>query len=106
MEYLCWGLLGLLILWYLLSMKYSQDRRLHLESYIVYLLLSDRIRETHKETFRQWILGADAPDAMKLSQRAGSVIQNMAEGLAKPEEGEVGSTLGAHAMLWRVKQGD
>jgi hypothetical protein len=96
MEWIGWGLFVLLLLLYFASMNFAHRKRLHLRNYIIYLLVDDSVREDHKAKFEQWIRQSSASNAMELSSRAHSVIENMADSLAS----EGSSTLAAHAMLW------
>ena len=52
--------------WYLRSVWFSHSKRLHLRNYVIYLLLSDAIRNKHKQDFEQWIHQVDAKDASQL----------------------------------------
>jgi hypothetical protein len=74
MEWLGWGLFLLVLVLFLLSMAsmwLSQSKRTNLRSYIVYLLLDDDLRSTHKRNFIDWIRDAEVRNAMELSFRAG-----------------------------------
>lgn len=93
-----WILFALLLVWFFMSMRYSHPRRLHLQSYCVYLLLNDEIRGDHKRKFLDWIRTTDAKDARDLTLRATSAVENMAEQLAGT------SVLAAHAVIRDVKQ--
>lgn len=94
MQILGWILFAILLTWYFYSMRYNHLKRIHLDSYIVYLLLDDEIRENHKKKFGDWIRESDATNAMDLSLRAQKIIEDMSDNLSET------STLGAHAMLW------
>jgi hypothetical protein len=94
MQILGWILFAILLTWYFYSMKYNHLKRIHLENYIVYLLLNDEIRENHKKKFGDWIRESDARNAMDLSLRTQKTIENMSDNFSET------STLGAHAMLW------
>jgi len=93
-----WILFGVLLVWFIVSMKYSHTRRLYLRNYIVYLLLSDDIRGDHKNKFLEWIRSTQATDAVSFSNQAHTVIETMAEKLSKT------STLAAHSMIWQAKK--
>jgi hypothetical protein len=106
MEVLGWILFTLLLVWFFMSTRLSQGKRLHLNYYIVYLLLDDTTRENHKRDFQKWIRESDAKDAMSLSFRACKFLENMADRLAAgdPRNPSTSSVLGAHAMLWQYKK--
>jgi len=96
-----WVVLGLLPLWFFSSMRFSHTKRLNVRTYVIYLLLSDEIREDHKRKLHQWIRGAEMKDPHSLNYAAQNVVEVMADGLA-----EAGSLLAAGAMVWKVKTGD
>jgi hypothetical protein len=73
MGILGWILFVLASFWYLRSVWFSHSKRLHLRSYIIYLLLSDEIRNRHKQDFEQWIRQVDAKDASQLGHGAQNV---------------------------------
>jgi hypothetical protein len=75
----------------------SIQRRLNLESYAIYLLLNDDIRENHKEKFKQWIAQATAKNAFDLAFDARNAIADIANRLADD------SVLAASAMVWKEK---
>ena len=106
MATVAWILLALAVAWHFASQRRSHRKRIQLESYVVYLLLSDDIRGRHQAEFRKWIASTDALDAFALSAAAHRVIDHMAESLAvgDPSRPGTSSTLGAHAMLWQIKQ--
>lgn len=76
----------------------GQKQRLHLESYIMYLLLDDNIRADHRQKFQDWIKQTEAKDASDLSFKAHVCVADMAESLA-----ENGSLLYAQALAWDCK---
>jgi len=55
MTWLPWILLGLAILWNAGSQRLNHRKRIHLEKYVVYLLLTYDVRVNHKSKFEQWI---------------------------------------------------
>ena len=73
-------------------------KRNNLESYIIFLLMDDKIREHHKQEFLSWIERTEVSDAQELSGRAHMAIGNMSEEFAQH-----GSLLGAHSMIWEYK---
>ena len=86
----------------------SITRERHLEDYIVYLLLSDRIRSKHKQDLEQLIQKTDIENADQLHRYAHKAIENMAEILAKgdPSSAMTSSMFGAHSIILRVKRGE
>jgi hypothetical protein len=60
-------------------MNLSPSKRLHLDYYVVYLLLDDKIRDQHKQNFQQWIRDSKAPDASSLAFAVYKTIDNMAD---------------------------
>jgi hypothetical protein len=107
MGVLGWILFALLLIWFIMSMRLSQNKRLHLNYYIVYLLLSDATREKHKQDFEKLIREADEKDAASLSLKAYKALEGMADRLAAgdPNKASTSSVLGAHAMIWECKKG-
>jgi len=107
MTTLPWILFALAVAWHFFSLRLSIRRRIHLENYVVYLLMSDGIRQQHKADFERWIVQAKSPDALALSSAAHRVIDNMAErlGAGDPAIAASASILGAHAMIWQFKKG-
>lgn len=108
MATIAWILFVLAVVWHFSSQRLNHRKRNQLESYAVYLLLSDDIRRRHQADFQQWIAQSNASNALALSTAAHQVVDSMAERLGVGDPGRPGSssTLGAHAMLWRFKQGD
>ena len=96
-----WVLFGLLLIWFFRNMRFSHMKRLNVRNYVIYLLLSDDIREDHKRKLHQWIRGAEMKDSHSLNYAAQNVVEVMADGLA-----EAGSLLAASAMVWKVKTGE
>lgn len=107
MATLAWILLAVAIAWHVASSRLNHRKRLELENYIIFLLLSDGVRAQHQVDFRQWIAKSDARDALALSTAAHRTVDNMAGrlGAGDPKNPASSSWLGAHAMLWNVKQG-
>lgn len=97
-----WILCGLVILWYLASMRHTSTRRINLESYVVFLLLDDSLRDNHKAKLQNWIKASGAERADKLRSRAGSAIQVLADDFA--ESGS--SLLGSSSLIWGLYKGD
>lgn len=105
-EIFGWVLVGAAIVWCLKLYRYSQSKRLHLNCYITYLLLSDEVRAAQKQGFEQWLRGITAKDAQALSYAAYSAIENIADRLAAgdPKKPGTSSIIGAHALLWSHKR--
>lgn len=81
--------------------KLQSIQLVNLTAYVVYLLLSDEIREDHKTKFLDYIeqTRPQANDASELSSLAFNAIENISQQLASS-----GSTLNAHAMIWNAKK--
>jgi hypothetical protein len=94
-----WIFFALLLIWYFVHMRYILHKMMNLESYIVFLLLSDDIRADHKNKFQQWISNSKATHAGNLRVRASSALQLLADSLA-----EKGSALSSSAFIWKYKR--
>lgn len=83
--------------------RYSHRKRLNQNTYIVYLLLSDEIREGQKRNFLAFLREERplAEDAEELTLSAFDAIEGVADKLA-----ESGSMLSAHAMIWNFEDLD
>lgn len=75
-------------------------QRLALESYCIYLLLDDKIRDAHKADFIKWIRSNPATRADDLGQQAHQLIERMAMRLH--EQGN--SLLASNGMLMQTKE--
>lgn len=106
MATLAWTLFGLALLWHFASQRLNHRRRIHLEAYVLYLLLADDIRARHKDDFLRWLREVQAPNALALSHQAHAAVDRMAEGLAQGTPGQpaTSSILGTHALLWNLKK--
>lgn len=91
-----WILCGLLILWYFASISHANRRSINLESYIIFLLMSDGLRADNKAKFQNWISESNANRADELRMKAGQTIQAFANDLAK----EGSSLLGSSSLIW------
>lgn len=82
---------------------FGYKKRLNLESYIIYLLMNDEIRDDHRKKFLEWLEQAKpkAKDASDLSLTAHNVVAIMAEHLASG-----GSMLAAHSIVWNYQNND
>jgi hypothetical protein len=94
-----WILFGLLLLWYLATMRFTAKRETNFESYVIFLLLSDDILADQRKKFQKWIAEAKETRSDKLRIRAGDVVQYAAERL-----GTSGSALSSMAMVWKYKK--
>jgi hypothetical protein len=93
-----WILSVVLFVWYIASMVYTAKKMNNLESYVVFLLLSDDIRSDHKKKFQDWISKSKETRTDDLRERASDAVQLMADSLAKG-----GSTLSSSAFIWKHK---
>jgi hypothetical protein len=94
-----WILFALLLLWYFATMRFNAKRETNLESYVIFLLLSDDILAGQRKQFQKWIAEANETRSDKLWMRAGDVVQYSAERL-----GTSGSALSSMAMVWKYKK--
>jgi single-stranded DNA-specific DHH superfamily exonuclease len=94
-----WILFVLLLLWYFATMRFNAKRETNLQSYIIFLLLSDDILTDQRKKFQKWIAEANETRSDKLGMRAGDVVQYAAERL-----GTSGSALSSMAMVWKYKK--
>jgi hypothetical protein len=93
-----WILFVVLFVWYIASMVYTAKKMNNLESYVVFLLLSDDIRSDHKKKFQDWISNSKETRPDDLRERASDAVKLMADSLAKG-----GSALSSSAFIWRHK---
>ena len=91
-----WIFLGAVVVWHVMSRYRAAHKRNHLMAYTMMLLLRDELAQNHREKFQSWIKQCDA-DSNTLFYRAGSVIQNMADGMAGNPEGPL--MLAVHGWL-------
>jgi len=96
MSWAGWILFGLMCVWYVASQNFSHKKRLHLRSYVIFLLLNDAVRDDHKGKLADWIQKSDALSPKELHDRADSVIENMADRFAVSGN----SLLAAVSLLW------
>jgi hypothetical protein len=94
-----WILSAILFFWYVASMRYTTKKIANLESYIVFLLLSDDIRADHKKKFQNWISKSKETRANDMRGKAGNALQLLADSLA-----EKGSALSSSALMWKHKR--
>jgi hypothetical protein len=94
-----WILFVLLLVWYVASTRFTAKREMNLESYSIFLLLSEDILTDQRSKFRQWIAEAKETRADQLRLRAGNVVRFAAERL-----GESGSLLSSSALVWNQKK--
>ncbi len=79
----------------------SMRKRLRLASYATYLLLDDKIRESHKANLRSFIIEHPGDNAATMGLAVSNAVENMADQL-----GADGSLLAANAMAWAVRNED
>ncbi len=94
-------LLGIIAIWFFVSYRQGHQKSLNLNYYIVYLLLNDSIRQSHKQKFEMWIRDAEAKDAISLSLKAYEAIEGIADELA---DGELSSAVRSHGMICNYKK--
>ncbi len=95
------GVCLLVLLFLIIALKHSHTKRIHLQSYIVYLLLEDTIRQDHKNKFITYIKELDESNIENIELLASNAIEVMSDGLA--EEGN--SLLASKAMLLNINRG-
>lgn len=93
-----WILFVVLSAWYVASMSHTVKKMTNLESYVVFLLLSDDIRGDHKKKFQNWISKSKETRPADLRGRASDALQLLADSLA-----EKGSILSSSALIWKHK---
>ena len=98
-----WVMFGLLVVWHVYSKKESGKksgkRLIHLDYFIVWLLLNDEMRNKWKNDFETFLRDDDATNAPLTGVRAFLAIDSIAEQLAKGEDW----VLGTSALLWTRK---
>ena len=94
-----WMLFGFLLICFFMSMSRSHKKQSSLKNYIVCLLLSDDIRQNHKQNLEECIRDNNAINTLDLSHRAQDVVENMGLQLA-----ESGLSHSVYAMVWKVKE--
>lgn len=92
------ALTGLAAALFIFLYRKCLQQQLSLESYVIYLLLDDEIRQNHKSKLQEWIRNTAAKDAAALGFSARSEMLGMAERLAP------NSLLAANAMIWKQKK--
>jgi hypothetical protein len=95
----CWILFAVLLVWYVASTRFTAKREMNLESYAIFLLLSDDILADQRAKFKKWIVEAKETRADQLRLRAGNVVRYAAERL-----GETGSLLQSAAFVQNQKK--
>ena len=68
---------------------------------MIYLLLSDKIREDHKRKFQEWIHGTEVENVMSFGQGVDDVVEEMTGKLAEKE-----LQLTDTAMVLKCKAGE
>lgn len=94
-----WIFFVLLLVWYAASMIHSARRLNALESYVIFLLLSDDIRADHKRKLLEWISNSKETRAENLRVEAGALLRILAGSIAGK-----GALLSSAALLWNCKK--
>ncbi len=92
-----WILFTLMFILYWTYARFQMRKRFNVSGYVIYLLMSDTIREDHKRKFQDWIRETEAHDLMSFGQKAHDVIENMA-GMT--------DLLAVTGMVWKYKAGE
>ncbi len=102
LEWVPWILLAIVVFFWFGGQRTSQTKRLALESFVIYLLLDDHIRENSTQKFVAWVAETPAKDAMDLGMRGHRAVSRFADDLHNAPE--MSSLLGANAVLWNFKK--
>jgi hypothetical protein len=98
-----WVMFGLLAWWHVYSKKKSSEKSgkklIHLDYFIVWLLLNDEMRNKWKNDFDAFLRDDDATSAPLTGVRAFLAIDSLGEQLAQGEDW----VLGTSALLWTRK---
>ena len=93
------SILSVVLVIFVLWLKFSLKSRFNLESYIILLLMEDKINEEEKIKFQEWIQKENFKNALELHRRARFIISYTANSFAKKDL----SFWGAHEILWNYK---
>ena len=93
------GILSILLVIFILWLRFSLKSRFNLESYIILLLMEDGIRERQKIEFQEWIQKRNFKNASELHRQARFIISYIANSFAKKDL----SFFSAHKILWNFK---
>ena len=96
------GVLAVIALWEWSHIRFLNRKIVNLVSYTAEVLLDDGMRQDQAAKFRGFIQGING-DAPAVSTQATYALGELADRLAAAPTGS--SILGAHSMIWGVKQG-
>lgn len=102
-----WVLFGAVAIWFFMLYRHSHSKRLHLNCYIIFLLLHDEFRAKQKQDLEVWLRENSASNALALSHAAYMAIEELADRLAAGDpkkSGEGSLVLGTHSLLWNHKR--
>ena len=94
-----WILFAMLLVWYIASTRFTARREMDLESYAIFLLLSEDILADQQTKFKKWIADSNETRSDQLRLRAGGVVRYAAERL-----GKTGSLLQSSSFVWNYKK--
>ena|SRR5690348_4279829 len=90
-----WIICGLLLVWWFATVRFYSKREIDLESYAIFLLVSEDILLQQRKNFDKWIARANENRADNLRLKAGYAVQAAAHTL-----GTSGSRLSSSSILW------
>ncbi|UCG89139.1 MAG: hypothetical protein JSW71_11615 [Gemmatimonadota bacterium] len=90
-------LLVVLVIWW--QYRFSHRKRINLQAYAIYLLLSDQIRDDHQLKFFDYLVNLDTDYPLKAAYLATGAVERMSSELA-----EKGSLISAAAMIQQVRR--
>jgi len=93
------GILSILLVIFILWLRFLLKSRFNLESYIILLLMEDGIRKKQKTEFQEWIQNGNFNNASELHRKARFIISYLANSFAKKDL----SFFSAHKVLWNFK---
>ena len=64
-----WVLFGAVAIWFFMLYRHSHSKRLHLNCYIIFLLLHDEFRAKQKQDLEVWLRENSASNALALLAR-------------------------------------
>jgi hypothetical protein len=87
--------------------RISHLKRLHLNYYVVYLLLSEEVRTSQRLSFEKWLQASKAANEDALAFDAVLAIEQIADRLAeddpKKDPAYTSTVLGSKTLLWNTK---
>ena len=99
-----WVLFGAVAIWFFMLYRHSHSKRLHLNCYIIFLLLHDEFRAKQKQDLEVWLRENSASNALWLSRtRLILAIEELADRLAAGDpkkSGEGSLVLSTHSLVW------